>query len=65
MLPDIPLDRFEQVGNAAGMGVKMVLISRNMRTEAENLARKVNYIDLIAEPDFNKTFAKATYISNE
>jgi uncharacterized 2Fe-2S/4Fe-4S cluster protein (DUF4445 family) len=64
MLPDIPLDRFEQVGNAAGMGVKMVLISRDIRAEAENLARKVNYIDLTAEPGFNKTFAKATYFRN-
>jgi len=65
MLPDIPLNRFEQVGNAAGMGVKMVLISRSMRTEAEKLARKVYYIDLTAEPGFNKTFAKATYLKNE
>ena len=64
MLPDIPLDRFEQVGNAAGMGVKMVLISRSMRTEAENLAKKVHYIDLTAEPGFNKTFARATYFHN-
>jgi len=63
MLPDIPLDRFEQVGNAAGMGVKMVVISRNMRAEAENLARKVNYIDLTAEPGFNKTFAQATWFT--
>ncbi|HIE27277.1 TPA: DUF4445 domain-containing protein, partial [Candidatus Poribacteria bacterium] len=62
MLPDIPLDRFEQVGNAAGMGVKMVLISRGMRAKVENLAGKVHYIDLIAEPGFNKTFAKATYL---
>jgi len=65
MLPDIPLDRFEQVGNAVGMGVKMVLISRKMRTEAENLRKKVNYIDLTTEPGFNKTFAKASYLGNK
>ena len=65
MLPDIPLKRFEQVGNAAGMGVKMALISSSMRTEAENLAERVHYLDLTAEPGFNKTFAKATYLKNE
>jgi uncharacterized 2Fe-2S/4Fe-4S cluster protein (DUF4445 family) len=65
MFPDIPIDRFEQVGNAAGMGVKMVLASRSVRTKAENLAKKVHYIDLTSEPGFNKTFAQATYLQNK
>ena len=29
MLPALPLDRFRQVGNAAGMGAKLALISRS------------------------------------
>jgi uncharacterized 2Fe-2S/4Fe-4S cluster protein (DUF4445 family) len=62
LLPQLPLDRFRQVGNAAGMGAKMALISGSKRAEAQRIARRVHYIELGTAPGFAQTFAKATYI---
>jgi uncharacterized 2Fe-2S/4Fe-4S cluster protein (DUF4445 family) len=62
MLPSLPLDRFRQVGNAAGMGAKLALISRSQRAEAQALARRVGYIELATVPQFATTFARALYL---
>lgn len=56
MLPDLPEKRFRQVGNAAGMGAKLALISGKKRTEAQEIARNVRYIELAAAPGFAKIF---------
>jgi uncharacterized 2Fe-2S/4Fe-4S cluster protein (DUF4445 family) len=62
MLPSLPLNRFKQVGNAAGMGAKLALISLSKRTEAQTLASQVNYIELGSAPHFERTFAQANYL---
>ena len=62
MLPQLPLDRFWQVGNAAGMGAKLALISRSKRPEAQAIADRVRYIELAITPHFTHTFALANYI---
>ncbi|MCX7680662.1 MAG: ASKHA domain-containing protein [Anaerolineae bacterium] len=59
MLPALPLERFRQVGNAAGTGARLALISRSKRSEAQAIARRVGYIELAAEPHFMLTFARA------
>lgn len=56
MLPPLPLDRFRQVGNAAGMGAKLALISRSKRAEAQEIASRVNYVELASAPNFMQTF---------
>jgi uncharacterized 2Fe-2S/4Fe-4S cluster protein (DUF4445 family) len=62
MLPRLPLDRFRQVGNAAGMGAKLALISRSKRAEAQALARRIDYVELAADSQFARTFAQAMYL---
>jgi uncharacterized 2Fe-2S/4Fe-4S cluster protein (DUF4445 family) len=62
MFPRLPLDRFRQVGNAAGMGAKQALISRSKRDEAQALARRIGYIELASVPQFSRTFAQAMYL---
>jgi uncharacterized 2Fe-2S/4Fe-4S cluster protein (DUF4445 family) len=62
MLPDLPHDRFHQVGNAAGMGAKLALISRTKRIEAGHLAGNIGYLELATHPDFHKTFAQSMFI---
>jgi uncharacterized 2Fe-2S/4Fe-4S cluster protein (DUF4445 family) len=62
MLPRLPLDRFRQVGNAAGMGAKLALVSRSKRAEAQALASRVDYIELATVPQFARTFAQALYL---
>jgi len=62
MLPSLPLDRFKQVGNAAGMGARMALISRTKRNEARGIAKRVRYLELAGTPGFMDTFVAANYI---
>jgi uncharacterized 2Fe-2S/4Fe-4S cluster protein (DUF4445 family) len=62
MLPAVPLDRFRQVGNAAGMGAKLALISLSKRAEAQAVASRATYIELATAPDFNRTFRQASYL---
>ena len=62
MLPDLPLDRFQQVGNAAGTGARLALISQEMRRAAAELAGRVRYLELARTPGFARTFAQAMYL---
>ncbi|MBU2550653.1 MAG: DUF4445 domain-containing protein [Proteobacteria bacterium] len=62
MFPDIPLERFHQVGNAAGMGARMCLISAGLRVEAAALAERIEYLELTNRPDFTTFFAQSMTI---
>jgi uncharacterized 2Fe-2S/4Fe-4S cluster protein (DUF4445 family) len=62
MLPALPVERFRQVGNAAGMGAKLALISHSKRIEAQGIARRVGYIELATAPRFMRIFAQAMYL---
>jgi len=62
MLPSLPLDRFKQVGNAAGTGARLALISQSQRQRAQQIAQQDGYIELATMPNFNRKFAEATYL---
>ena len=62
MLPDLPLERFKQVGNAAGTGARLALISKSEREKARQIAQRDGYIELAKMPNFNRKFAEATYL---
>jgi uncharacterized 2Fe-2S/4Fe-4S cluster protein (DUF4445 family) len=62
MLPSLPLARFTQAGNAAGMGAKLSLISVKQRAKAQALTSKVRYIELATAPGFERTFMQASYL---
>ncbi len=62
MLPPLPLNRFRQVGNAAGMGAKLALISLKSRAGAQAVASRVSYIELASSPSFQPTFIQANYL---
>jgi uncharacterized 2Fe-2S/4Fe-4S cluster protein (DUF4445 family) len=62
MLPPLPLERFKQVGNAAGTGARLALISRAQREQARHIADQDGYIELAQMPGFQRKFAEATYL---
>ena len=62
MLPSLPLNRFRQAGNAAGMGAKLALISLAKRAESQAVASRVKYIELASAPGFEQTFIQASYL---
>jgi uncharacterized 2Fe-2S/4Fe-4S cluster protein (DUF4445 family) len=58
MLPDLPRDRFSQIGNAAGHGAVLALASGSERMLCEEIARRITYRELTAAPDFASVFAR-------
>jgi len=64
MLPVLPAERFQQVGNAAGMGAKQILLSIKKRAEAISLAQNVNYLELASAPGLLQTFSQACYLGH-
>ncbi len=59
LLPSVPLERIHFIGNAAASGAEMILISRNCRMQAGKLARKIEYIEIAHQPDFQAVFANS------
>lgn len=59
LLPDVPIERIRFVGNAAGSGAQMVLLSTQFRQHARELARKIEYVEVAHEKDFEYVFADA------
>jgi len=62
MFPDIPVDRFRQIGNAAGMGAVQALLSVEYRDLIRDVIKKVDYIELTTSEDFQNRFMDAMYL---
>jgi len=45
------------VGNAAGVGAKMALLSHKERARAQQIARRTGYVELTVYPGFQRRFA--------
>jgi uncharacterized 2Fe-2S/4Fe-4S cluster protein (DUF4445 family) len=61
MYPQIDLSKVKIVGNAAGSGAKLALLSQEKRHKAEEIAKKVRYIELATEPDFLHFYMSSHY----
>ncbi len=59
MFPDCDLKKVEYIGNAAGDGARIALLSTDERRDANIIARKVEYVELALEEDFNDRFGEA------
>ncbi|HYM49465.1 MAG TPA: ASKHA domain-containing protein [Candidatus Limnocylindrales bacterium] len=56
LVPPVPVDRILSVGNTAGEGAKMTLLSFRERQVAFDLPEQVEYVELSARADFNDSF---------
>ena len=62
MFPALPLERFRQIGNAAGVGAKQMLVSRQRRHLADEISQRIEYVELTIHPRFTDEFMKAMYL---
>ncbi len=62
MFPDCDLRNVHAAGNAAGNGARIALLNREKRVEAGEIARRVEYVELTLEEDFQKEFIEALHL---
>jgi|GEM_PF-4423716 len=58
LLPSIPLEQIMTIGNAAGDGAKMALISTKGRSRADLLSRRAEHVELSNKKEFQREFIK-------
>ena len=62
LIPDCDLDQVAAVGNAAGDGALLMLLSRAKRDEAAELAFRVEHIQTATDPYFQDEFVGAIHM---
>ncbi len=62
MLPDLPLDRIQFVGNTAGSGARLALLSTAERETMRRLARRIRHMPLAGDPRFPAAFASSLFL---
>lgn len=65
IFPEVPLERIRFVGNTAGTGSRMCLISKHMREYAEKIAATVHYYELAADSEFSNEYMKAMFLPHQ
>ena len=64
MFPECDLNSVIAVGNAAGEGAMIALLNKEKRRKAEEIARKVEYLELTLEEGFQEEFIEAIPFPN-
>jgi uncharacterized 2Fe-2S/4Fe-4S cluster protein (DUF4445 family) len=62
ILPDVEIEKLKFIGNGALAGAQLVLLSKEKRREAEDIFRKITYIDLSTNPKFFEEFTSALFL---
>ena len=62
MLPDISREKFEYMGNTSITGAYLCTLSRKLREEAEEIARKMTYLELSVSRSFMDEYVSALFI---
>ncbi len=62
MLPDVPLERFKGLGNAAGEGACMALLDRKLFEEVEEICSKITYLEMNVRGDFMSQLTGALFL---
>ena len=62
LLPDMPWDRFQYLGNTSALGAYTALLCPDMRRELTHIARRMTYLELSADNTFYDEFTKALFL---
>ena len=59
LLPNVGVEKVHFVGNAAGSGARMILVSSQCRNIAKAIATGIEYVEIAHEAQFQMVFAEA------
>jgi uncharacterized 2Fe-2S/4Fe-4S cluster protein (DUF4445 family) len=62
LFPDLPLERFQFIGNGSLIGARMCLVSREALSDAQAVAERMTYIDLSTDAKFMNDFTSSLFL---
>ncbi|MBC8473880.1 MAG: DUF4445 domain-containing protein, partial [Candidatus Omnitrophica bacterium] len=62
LLPDLPEDKFEFLGNTSVTGAKMCVLSSEAIEKAGSIADKMTYLDLSTSPSFMNSYSASLFL---
>ncbi len=62
MLPDMPKEKFKYMGNTSIIGAYLCTLSKEMREEAEEIAKKMTYLELSVSRSFMDEYVSGLFI---
>jgi uncharacterized 2Fe-2S/4Fe-4S cluster protein (DUF4445 family) len=62
MLPEMPREKFEYMGNTSITGAYLCILSKTLRAEAEDISRKMTYIELSVSKSFMDEYVSGLFI---
>jgi len=62
LLPDMPWDRFQFLGNTSVRGAYYVLLDKGARERVQDIAARMTYIELSADNTFYDAFMSALFL---
>ncbi len=64
LIPYLPLEKIESVGNVAGRGAEITLLSEKTRKICEKISKDIKYIELSSRTDFQEEFVEAMFFKH-
>ncbi len=62
LLPDLPVSKFEFLGNTSIMGAYMALLSKSLRKDVEDIAKKMTYLELSVSRSFMDEYVSSLFL---
>ena len=62
LLPDVACDKFKYLGNSAVVGAQLALLSKELRKDAEQVARNTTYMELSVSKSFMDEYVSALFL---
>jgi uncharacterized 2Fe-2S/4Fe-4S cluster protein (DUF4445 family) len=59
MFPEVSIERYSQIGNAAGVGSREMLLNKNLRKLSSAIIEDIQYIELTSQQSFKDTYINA------
>ncbi|AEH44053.1 iron-sulfur cluster binding protein [Thermodesulfatator indicus DSM 15286] len=62
MIPDVPLERFKAIGNAAGAGTIAFLKNKDAFRELKKILKNLTYLEMNVQPEFMQLLTGALFL---
>jgi uncharacterized 2Fe-2S/4Fe-4S cluster protein (DUF4445 family) len=62
LLPEIPLERIQFIGNSSVAGAKLVMLNRSLFEEVQRIRDRITYRELMVDPAYMERFTSACFL---